>query len=135
MTGTPRDRIRILHRALAGGLLLVLLVFGLMLWRGMAPLLPAPARGLISAVLLAASLVSLGLAFFVGRRMVPPVATGQSGGQYWSHGTVTRAIAFWAQCEGAGMLGAVGLGLTGSLALGIIAVAAIIVGPPSKMTI
>jgi hypothetical protein len=107
--------VRILHTALLGGLFMS----GAMLYL-VRRLSPPPSLGdgpTLAMVLGAASLVLLGIAMSVLRPRVADPRPGQDSNTYWKDATSRgAAIVVWATIEEAGMVGAVGYFLTGSIA-------------------
>ena len=129
MPAPARPRIELLHRALAAGVVFALLVFGFLLYRGIAPLLPAETpRDLIAMIMSLASLLSLGVALFLLKGKVPPPSSHETTEAYLRRDDVmVRALLFWAQCEAAALVGAVGLVLAGAAAPAVTACAALAV--------
>jgi hypothetical protein len=121
--------VRVLHTALLGGLF----VSAAMLYL-VRRVSPPPSLGdgpMLAIVLGAVSVVLLGIAMSVFRPRVADPQPGQSADTYWKDASSRgAAIVLWATIEGAGMVGAVGYFLTGSvfpaiafaLALGALAV-------------
>ncbi len=119
------NAVTVLHRALAGGLTVVLAIFSFLIYQRGGPLLAAEdSRELIGLVIGGAGLVPLTLGFLVFRPRVPARLPGQTADAYWGQPDASgRALLVWVLFEGSGMIGAVGYLLSAHLAAGFTAAA------------
>lgn len=106
--------VRILHAALLGGLFMAGAILYLVRRFSSPPSVgDEPTFAIVFAVM---SVGLLGIALSVLRPRVPDPRPGQDSDAYWSDARSRgAAILLWATIEGAGMLGAVGYFLTGSI--------------------
>jgi len=106
-----------LHRALVGGLLTICVVF-LVIALGLhdAPLMAAGETTLmVGYVLAACSVMPIILGLLILKPRVPTRSSGQDDAAFWQL-ALGPVVSVWAVIEGAGIIGAVGALLTGSLA-------------------
>lgn len=117
--GSPRSA-RVLHRALLGGLLTICAVFVLIaLGLHDAPLMAAgDTASMVGYVLAACGVMPILLGLLILKPRVPMRSSGQDDAAFW-HVALGPVISVWAVVEGAGIIGAVGALLTGSLAPGL----------------
>jgi len=118
--GSPQAA-RVLHRALLGGLLTISAVF-LFIALGLhdAPLMNAGNNtSIVGNVLAACGIMPIVLGLFVLKPRVPMRTSGQDEAAFWRT-ALYAVIPVWAVIEGAGIVGAVGALLTGSLAPALI---------------
>lgn len=126
--GTPPvglNAVTMLHRALVGGLTVIVAIFSFLIYqRGGALLAAEPSQDLIGLVIGGAGLVPLALGFLVFRPRVPARRPGETAEAYWSQPEASgRALLVWVLFEGSGTIGATGYLLSGHLAAGFTAAA------------
>lgn len=132
--GSPQSA-RVLHRALLGGLLMISAAF-LFIALGLhdAPLMTAgDTTSMTGYVLAACGIMPIILGLLILKPRVPMRSSGQDAAAFWRV-ALGPVISVWAVVEGAGIIGAVGALLAGSLASALtvaIALGCLIVFGPS----
>ena len=126
--------LKILHRGLIAGLVIVAAVFVYVRRTVDQAFLGAPVVGYVTAAVGLINLV-VAIAFLLPR--IPPRSGAEAPDDYWSRFEVrTASIILWALVEGAGLVALVGYLLTGSLAAAVVvalAIAALMVARPTRI--
>jgi hypothetical protein len=120
------------HRALVVGSVVLMLVFGYLVYFGPGPLLGVGT--MVGYLLAAPSLMVLALGLTVLRARIPPRGSSQTMRDYWADRRhFGLALVVWVAAEQAVILGLVGWLLSGSLVAlgaGLVAMAALILNGP-----
>jgi hypothetical protein len=106
-----------LHRALLGGLVVMVFVFAVLLYTRIAPLSPDVASGPVVVWTLAtAPLVPMLFGWLLMRIKVPGRPSSLPAERYWAETDAGRlALVAWVLWEGAALLGFVGVLISGAL--------------------
>lgn len=127
-----------LHRALLGGLVVMVFVFAVLLYTRIAPLSPDLATApIVVWTLAAAPLVPMLLGWMLMRIKVPGRPSSLPVERYWAEMDAGRpAVVAWVLWEGAALLGFVGLLISGALPpaiTGLIAFVLLLLHSPSHV--
>jgi hypothetical protein len=126
-----------LHRFLASGLVLVGAVFAVMTFLGRVPFRPPDSStDFVAEISGGVQLVMLAVAWVVLKPQIPARTAGQSAEAWATPPTTAKVLRVWFLCDGAGILGAVAFGLTGSMipaAVGVLALLGLLMLAPSRL--